>query len=431
MNSTPFLTALDSRAAVKGSRDPLGIQALWVAQGRKVIGNLTTVTSNLRDFTLTLLGYHFADRIGAEEGPGHADEIFLKWEQLAAYARFLVNDETGFRGTERVQRNVSEGAKRVRISADSQAQILSDQRTYGLWGLYTVASRSSGFLEGQPDRPSAAARELIESYYLPRLQKEGAGRGAIKVVEILKRQESHLEFKGQDRVVLQAVASILKSPTVEEKAFYRQGLLHGPKDLTDGRQEQLAALVEQTVLDEENPLTPGWLREWSRRARDKGEAWHSLADRLDRIRIADSLLAPASGLFTWLLAFDQVETEAVAARLEAAWGAGLEDLDLEFIRRLKPELEGGDTLPGQRWVDLAVALARGDYSAVIRLLLAQNRAVMKLRGGGAPWIEESQGKLTVRFRDENGDLPDKQALQETLRYPYFIDSLHAMARALR
>lgn len=49
----PFLTDLDSRAAVKGSRDPLGIQAIWTRFGRHVVGNLTTVSNSVRDFTIT------------------------------------------------------------------------------------------------------------------------------------------------------------------------------------------------------------------------------------------------------------------------------------------------------------------------------------------------------------------------------------------
>src|SRR6478735_988758 len=79
----PFLTDLDSRAAVKGSRDPLGIQQLWTRFGRRVVGNLTTVSTSVRDFTTVLLGYHFAAELADDQGPGSELETFLKWEQLA------------------------------------------------------------------------------------------------------------------------------------------------------------------------------------------------------------------------------------------------------------------------------------------------------------------------------------------------------------
>jgi hypothetical protein len=63
MLTSPFLTDLDSRAAVKGSRDPQGIQQIWTRLGRHVIGNLTTVSDSVRDFTTLLLGYYFAARL--------------------------------------------------------------------------------------------------------------------------------------------------------------------------------------------------------------------------------------------------------------------------------------------------------------------------------------------------------------------------------
>ena len=127
MSTVPFLTDVDSRAAVKGSRDPLGIQPIWTAVGRRVIGNLTTVSNSVRDFTTTLLGYYFAERVAAELGPGTELETFLKFEQLAAYVRAEKNKDFSFRGTERVRKALSDGS-RVSISAERIHQILSNQK---------------------------------------------------------------------------------------------------------------------------------------------------------------------------------------------------------------------------------------------------------------------------------------------------------------
>src|SRR5258707_13712913 len=94
---TPFLTDLDSRAAVKGSRDPLGAQAVWTRFGRHVVGNLTTVTTSVRDFTTLLLGYFWAERVSAETGPGSELATFLMWEQLATYWRAKFNKDNSIR----------------------------------------------------------------------------------------------------------------------------------------------------------------------------------------------------------------------------------------------------------------------------------------------------------------------------------------------
>ena len=123
----PFLTDLDSRAAVKGSRDPLGIQQIWTRLGRHVVGNLTTVSTSVRDYATLLLGYHFAEQVAEHAGPGSELATFMKWEQLAAYCRARCNSDFVFRGTEKVQRILSEGT-RICLSADRNHQILSNDR---------------------------------------------------------------------------------------------------------------------------------------------------------------------------------------------------------------------------------------------------------------------------------------------------------------
>jgi hypothetical protein len=143
----PFLTELDERAEVKGSRDPLGLVPVWSKFGRKVVGNLTTGTGTVRGFTTLLVGLEIADMLREQlrnDAPASID-TFLKFEQLAGYARLKCQKDKEIRGYRRVLRRLNEG-RRIRISADSAAQILSNQKTYGLWGLFTAPARSSGLL---------------------------------------------------------------------------------------------------------------------------------------------------------------------------------------------------------------------------------------------------------------------------------------------
>jgi hypothetical protein len=145
MPTVPFLTDIDSRAAVKGSRDPLGIQQIWTRLGRHVVGNLTTVSNSVRDFTTLMLGYYFTEQLAGELGPGSELATFLKWEQLAAYSRAEVNKDYAFRGTETVRKFLAEDS-RICLSDDRSHQILGNQKIYGLWGLYTMPARSSGLV---------------------------------------------------------------------------------------------------------------------------------------------------------------------------------------------------------------------------------------------------------------------------------------------
>ena len=66
MLAVPFFTDLDPQATIKGSRDTLGLQTIWARLGRQVIGNLTTVSTSVRDFTTLVLGYYFAERVANE-----------------------------------------------------------------------------------------------------------------------------------------------------------------------------------------------------------------------------------------------------------------------------------------------------------------------------------------------------------------------------
>lgn len=208
MLTTPFLTDLDSRAAVKGSRDPLGIQQIWTRLGRHVVGNLTTVSNSLRDFTTLLLGYYFAARLADELGPGTELATFLKWEQLAAYARATANEDWAFRGTERVRKNLSESPP-VTLSDDSAAQILGNQRIYDLWGLYSMPGRASGLIDGEQPRLTPPAVEFVESLYLPILE-EGAGKDARRIQDALRGRMARIDVKGSDAPMIKAVGTVLR-----------------------------------------------------------------------------------------------------------------------------------------------------------------------------------------------------------------------------
>jgi hypothetical protein len=91
------------------------------------------------------LGFYFADRLidaGKASEEQRAD-LFLKFEQLAAYTRFAYSRDNSERsailGAQRVARRFRDLDGAVPIAASVDGQILSNQKSYGLWGLYTVA----------------------------------------------------------------------------------------------------------------------------------------------------------------------------------------------------------------------------------------------------------------------------------------------------
>jgi hypothetical protein len=430
MLTTPFLTDLDSRAAVKGSRDPLGIQQIWTRLGRHVVGNLTTVSNSVRDFTTLLLGYYFAEQLSNDLGPGTDLETFLKWEQLAAYSRAEVNGDFAFRGTEKVRKNLSEGP-RVFLSDERGHQILGNQKIYGLWGLYTMPSRASALVDGDPSRLTPPAMELIERHYLPILE-QGTGKDARRIRELLRQKRSRIDVRQTHSDIVACVGKVLQRRLLQrEKEFYRFHLLYGgPDDATDGRQQQLAELLSPSLSDKNFTWSPAAVEDLSKSALSRGDEWHQLAHRLQRIRASETVLAPTAALFTHLLGLDGKSISTVVDRIGSEWGQKVRSVFLQDFRELHAELGAGDTTTADRWVEIADALAGGEYRGLVRLLIEQNASVMATRGG-APWIELDSGKLRVRFRDEQGTLPKQATLGLLWRFPYFLDSLRTVAFSLK
>ena len=425
------MTDLDPRAAVKGSRDPLGIQSIWTRFGRQVIGNLTNASNSVCDFTILILGCYFSEQVANNAGPGTELATFLKWEQLADYSRASINADWGFRGTERVRKFLDDPV--ITLSAETAHQILSSQKAYGIWGLYSVPGQASGLLEGQPARLRLLTREFVERTYLTALTKAGPGEGD-RITELLGKSRAKMDT-GQtaDRRIMEAVAGLLRRQGgTLERQFYRDHLLYGgPGDQTNGRQRQLSELLEPLLKGGIPSWTPAIVRGLAKEAERRGDAWHSLAFHLGRIETAERVLAPASDLFTYLLGCDKVTVAEVARRIRSrdGWGRAVTTIDKSAVVELKSQFGNRDDQAGQRWLEIADSMANGDYEKLVSLLLQQNRAMMLYRGGAA-WIEEENGTLKVRVTEERGQLPRRDDLEGLWRFPYFLNSLCNVALAL-
>lgn len=425
-----FLTDLDTRAAVKGSRDPLGIQSVWTRFGRHVVGNLTTVSASVRDFTVTILGYYLVDRLRESLGSERDLATFLKWEQLAAYARGAINDDWEFRGTEKARRNLDDGEGRVRLSEQALDQILGNQKIYGLWGLYTAPSRASGLVIDDPVRLTPPAVELVEHFYL-KVLRDGGLASLDPLLDLLSKDRADLHVQGRHATLLKSVAVLLKQTfSRQEREFYREHLLHGgPEDRTEGLQRQLAELLEPTL----KVADVHWLDVIQHVIKDasaRGPEWEGLAYRLDRIRTIESVLAPSSYLFSYLLGCDGQSLDEVSGLIDDAWGNHVPRIDPGELELLRPELDLALPDSGDRWHRLGASLSSGNYAEAIELMLHQNSEVMAARGGAAAWIELADRRLRVRFHDDADQLPTRKELTSLWRFPYFIESLRTVASTL-
>ena len=428
----PFLTDIDTRAIIKGSRDPLGQVPIWTRLGRHVVGNLTTVTTSVRDFTMLLVGLWLVERALEDGNATNEVEAFIRWEQLAGYAR-VRHPGVSFRGIEKVRANLAESS-RVTVSADRKFQILGNQKIYGVWGLYTVSAAASALTVGAPPRLRPAARAFVESTYVAAIERAGFRR-ADAVVKLVASAQSTLHTDGKDEKLLHALAQILRPDrlSASERAFYDEHLVRGgPEDDTRGRQAQLATLLEKAGVEGDFEWSPGAVAALAVRAKDRDRP-DSLGWRLDRIRDCEAVMAPAYRLFLFLLSRENQSIDDIARQVRDTWGERLPRIDVQRFAALSNEIRDavGDEAGTTRWLEVARTLGDGRYEDAITVLIAHNAEMMKLRGSGAPWVELQRGRLRVRFRDDLADLPDRATLRELWRFPYFLESLRAVTGQIR
>ena len=424
---TSFLTLEDPNAKIKGSRDPLAAQPIWAAFGRHVVTNLTTQSTSVRGFTTLLMGRYFAAELVDKGMASREDalDVFLRMEQLSAYVRYVAHGVEGeIRGIERVRKTVDETRGRVPIHADRRGWILSDQKVYGLWGLYSVSARTSGLIpEGALD-VTEDTRAFLKRNYIDRL--DGAARPLLRLLA----RGGTLDTRGKDRVFL-ALADMLRPAfNKAEVDFYGRRLRDGCNVLGSApeRQSRLRTLLE-TQTDLDALVGRAELLSLATTAERVDE---ELAGRLERIAHLEALLAPAEALFQHILARHGQAVEDVAASISAHWGPRTPNLDRTAFAALMPEIQARSNTPIARAMDgCHEALGNGDYASAIRLLLGWNKAVMETRGA-SPWVRlGDRHRLDVRYRGNEPRLPDRDDLPELWRNSYFIDALKLVTRQLR
>lgn len=426
--AVPFFTDEDPNARIKGSRDPLGIMPVWAGFGRHVVGNLTTQSTSVRGFTIVLLGRWLGERL-VERGELPREEaldVFLRMEQVGAYVRCAAHGVEGeIRGIERVKGNLHEYGGQPYIGTESRALILSDQKIYGLWGIYSVPARRSGWLADGPLGLTPVAREFVDQFYAPVL-----GR-AVRGLEDLVSRGGRLSTKGKGDAVFGALRDVLQPKfTAEEQAFYGKYLRDCDFDeaMSAGTKQRMLRELAQEGNHLDEPLGRKEALELVDAARERSE---DLARCLRRIVVLECLFAPASVVYDLILARGGTSVGGVADEIGDLWGPSVPNLDPTEFSDLLAEIRAATSPELTRRIESCHgALSVGDYPAAIRGLIDWNRLVMEGRGSG-PWVRiDSDDVLDVRYRGAEQAFPSREELGELWSNSYFIDALKSVTRQL-
>jgi hypothetical protein len=422
----PFLTLEDPNAKIKGSRDPLGIQPVWAQFGRRVVTNLTTQSSPVRGFTVLILGRYFTEQL-IDDGKllkEDALSAFLRMEQMGAYARHVGHGVTGdIRGIERVTKFAAEGKGRVHITPDQRGRILSDQKVYGLWGLFSVPARTSGLIADGPIGLTVATRDFVNTEYGPHLER--SLRPLLNLVAsdgVLKTRTNDPAFRSLKSVLGEGFSEI-------EADFYGRFLRDGLEVKTPHPERQQ---VFARLLAEYGDLDQRLGREEAVQLAEAARGTNDgLSRALDRIIHLEALLAPASVLFDFVLTQGGQRPADVAAKLQDRWGAAVPNLNADEFAEILPEIRDASRKgTAQAAARCHEALRGGSYEDAVAAVIQWNAGVSQDRQS-APWVQLERGRLDVRYRGTEQLLPDGDALPTLWRNSYFIDSLKSVIRQLQ
>lgn len=424
---TPFLTLEDPNARIKGSRDPLGAQPIWSKFARHVVTNVTAAANSVRGFSILLLGRYYAASLidAGAVAPERALDVVLRMEQMGAYARYVGHGVEGdIRGIERVKQFTDANGRNVFIETTARGLILSDQRVYGLWGLYSVSARESGLIPQGPHGVTDSARALIEREYLPRL------RPIETPLRRLLARGGRLSLRRSDPTFA-ALCDILPERYTPHELEYFGRTLRDGLDVPDGHRGR-QAIFARLLADHTDLSAAVSRREIAALAKAAKRTDEVLAECLRRILSLEALLAPADALFDYVLTQGGQHPAEVATVLRGAWGRALPNLDLDAFEALLAEIESASTrAQATAMKQCHAALASGKYEEAIGAVLAWNAEVMRERKAAAWARLGDRGHIDVRYRGAERRLPEEGEIPTLWRNQYFIDSLKRITLQLR
>jgi len=398
----PFLSLLDDRAKPKGSRDPLGFELVWTHFGRKVVGNLTTITSSVENFTVALLGFYWAHQIRGNADKDSRErlirETFLRYEQLAAYLRYQSGSKE-IMGITRVHKNMTAQVGSLAISL--KAQILSNQASYGLWGLYSSALKDSGLAEGSDRKLTAEGMDLAATI--------AQGLNANEFIQLF-RVDGQLSRDQCERLAPQFWQAIRKD-------VVRKKLTH---ILLRGRRNQNASVQEDLFSATENLARAGKLTGEFPQSLNAIQTVASpeLQKCLEEIQRVERVLVAANNVFYYLLTQDHRPVSSVVEQLES------QAYQYDHLPETLPQ---GMTRRNSL-CEINDNLRAGNHWGAVRAVIKLNAEVMKARGG-APWVTCDGDILNVKVKSETAVLRSQRALLGDWDYDYFLGSYFRIAKA--
>lgn len=372
-----FITEPDINFRIKGSRDPLGFQPIWQKLGRKVIKDLSTVSGNIRDFQVMSFAWYFWEHRPKQDFMA----FFYKFEQACAYTRELYFEKCSYNGKEFVSKRRNDAS--YRLSTSNADTILSNQKTYGVFGKY--------------NRPYTEMRIKYQDDF--KLVMESAikektdSKKLLELIDKLISEEVVIITKDE----LKPIADLLEQLSDVEKQFYERLILETP---THKCQNELYHLFKTYPELREGPFQLYPFIE-SVLKHDISEA---LKECLVEIKNTEIVLYSYANLFRHLQSRPVWQSSEI----------NQEELFDYFPKKQDYLFENSAVLI----LNQELASLVEDKSRIALAAVARNEKVSKRRNNSA-WIKQEKGKL-VRYYSEGGREISKLDVNNAYENNYFI-----------
>lgn len=372
-----FITEPDINFRIKGSRDPLGFQPIWQKLGRRVIKDLSTVSGNIRDFQLMSFAWYFW---------GHRPDrdfmaFFYKFEQACAYTRELYFEKSSYNGKEFVSKRKNDSS--YRLSTSKADTILSNQKTYGVFGKY--------------NRPFTEMRikyqDDFKSVMESAINEKTDSKDLLRFIDRLISEEVVIVTKDE----LKPIADLLEQLSDVEKQFYERLILETP---THKSQNELYHLFKEHPELREGPFQLYTFIE--------NLSNHAISDDLKtclvEIKNTEAILYSYANLFRHLQSkpvwqLDEINQEEIFNYFPKKQDYLFEN---SAVLRLNEALESLD----------------GDKSKIALAAATRNATVSKRRNNSA-WIKQEKEKL-VRYYSDGGREVFQLDVNNAYENNYFI-----------
>lgn len=386
-----FLSLQDPRQLPKGTRDPLGFEVIWTKYGREVIGNLTTITSSIEEFLTALLGFY----LSADEDTNKQSDRFIRYEQIAAYLRQYDKEKGGFvRGVTQASKNLQrlKDGESISVSASKRDQILSSQKSYGLWGLYSTALNDSGLIENR--RVIGKGIDLVEN-----IEKSN-----VDLMQYLNKYIDTKELKVEYSDIKKYSPNIINL-LEEHKVFLLQLVLEGKGHLLQKEFFNLLSYHKEAFKE-------GY-KTWDliQRVMADPRITDNLKSKLVDIQNIDLVLAVINTLFDYM-------------RLPENRGKRLSEIAAEVENKNHIfNLELPNKTVSHHLATFVNYWNAAQYEDALREVCSLHKHVMERRNSGY-WVEEYEKKIKIQIEAPKAQLKLENNMHSS--YSYFIGSMFSL-----